>query len=200
MPLTTIAACLGLSFGAGISLYGVALWLGVFRAAGWVSDLPGSLDVLSTTPALVVSAALTLVEFLADKRRGLDTLSDAAHMFVRGPGGALLAFMVTHDSPLPLRLGAAFVGGALAFSTHSTKASIRFTANAIRQPAANLLLSLGEDITVVAVVYLSLFAPVAVLVVVAAASLAMVIYLPRVAAAFFVALNRTLSGFLARTR
>jgi hypothetical protein len=200
MPLTMVAACLGLSFGAGISLYGVVLWLGAFRAFGWVSDLPGSLDILASAPILVVVAGLAVIEFLADKRRRLDTLWDAAHIFVRGPGGALLVFMAMHESGWLVRLAAAFVGGALAFSTHSTKASIRFTANAIREPIANLLLSLGEDVTVVVIVYLALFVPIAALAVVGVACVAMAIYLPRVALAFFVALNRTLNGFLARTR
>jgi len=200
MPLTTLVVSLALPFGAGISLYGVVLWVGVFRALGWVLELPGSLEGVTSPAVMVGAAALAAVEFFVDKRRGLDTLSDAVHVFVRGPGGALLAFLAVSDRGWEVQLVAALVGGALAFSTHSTKASIRFTANALRQPYVSLLLSLAEDVTVVGIVWLAFFLPVGALVVVGVGSVAMALYLPRVAVAFFLALQRTLNALLARTR
>lgn len=199
MPLTTVAALLGLPLGAGVSLYAVICWLAAFRQLGGV-DLPGRLDLLTETPLLGGVVLLALVEFAVDKRRGLDTLWDAVHLFLRVPGGALLAFLAIEESTMWVRGVAALVGGGLAFAAHSTKASLRLTANALREPWTSVVLSLGEDVGVVVLVGLVVFEPVGALTAAGIASLGMAMYLPRVVGAFFVALNRTLNGLLARTR
>lgn len=197
--MTTIAASLGLSLGSGWSLYGVICWMAIFHELKQV-DLPGRLETMTEPPWFIGIVLMALIEFVVDKRRGLDILWDAIHLFLRVPGGALLAFLATENIPLTLRGFATLLGGGLAFSAHSTKASLRLTTNAFSDSRISLVLSFVENVHVAILVGLVLFKPHGALAAIALISLGMAFYLPRVVGAFFVALNRTLTHLLARTR
>ena len=88
--IASLAMAAGLSWASGIRLYVVLFMCGALHAFGIVT-LPSSLQVLAEPMVLGVSGTLVLVEFLADKIPGLDSLWDALHTFVRIPAGALLA-------------------------------------------------------------------------------------------------------------
>ncbi|NMM79075.1 DUF4126 domain-containing protein, partial [Acidovorax sp. SRB_24] len=89
MPgLLALAAALG--WASGFRLYAVVFLVGAMGAAGWL-PLPPGLHVLQHPAVLVVSGAMLLVEFFADKIPWLDSAWDAVHAFIRIPAGALLA-------------------------------------------------------------------------------------------------------------
>lgn len=141
---TPIALAGALSWASGLRLY-LALFLAGMLGRFHVVPLPQALDVLSHTPVLIATGALTLVEFLVDKIPALDSAWDGVQTFMRVPAGALLAWGVfAHASP-EVQAIAAVLGGALAAGTHAAKAGTRALANTSPEPFSNWGLSFSED-------------------------------------------------------
>ena len=133
---------------SGLNLYATVLTLGLMQRFGWL-QLPGEWNPLSHTWVLAVAAILFAIEFVADKVPYLDSIWDAIHTFIRIPAGAvLMASAVTNVDPA-LRLAAGLIGGSLALTTHSAKATARLAANASPEPFSNALLSTVEDVATV---------------------------------------------------
>ena len=92
MPsLLALAAALG--WASGFRLYAVVFLVGMMGVLGWM-PLPPGLAVLQNPLVLMVSGAMLLVEFFADKVPWVDSAWDAAHAFIRVPAGAALAYGV----------------------------------------------------------------------------------------------------------
>ena len=147
--LAAFGRTLGFSFSAGINLYATVAILGLASRYGWV-DLPPQYHVFDNT--WIISAALVLyvVEFIADKVPWVDSMWDAVHTVIRPIGGAAIAVATLgHASPATQTL-VALLGGALATSTHLSKAGTRAMVNASPEPFTNWILSVGEDLFVVA--------------------------------------------------
>jgi hypothetical protein len=91
MAETLSAAALagGLSWASGIRLYMALFVAGWFGRVGWIT-LPPALQVLESSWVMAITGALLLVEFLADKIPGIDSVWDAAQTFIRIPAGAVL--------------------------------------------------------------------------------------------------------------
>jgi hypothetical protein len=146
--LHTVAMATGLSWASGIRLYAVLFIAGSLGALGWV-QLPHDLAVLAHPLVLGASGFMLLVEFFADKLPGFDSLWDALHTFIRIPAGALLALGVVGPSNTPMAISAALLGGALATSSHLTKAGSRALINTSPEPFSNWAASFGEDVLVI---------------------------------------------------
>ena len=153
-----ISLVLGASWAAGINLYAAVLVLGLLNATGHVV-LPADLQVLSDPLVLLGAGALYAIEFFADKTPGVDTGWDALHTFIRIPAGALLALgaadAITVDEAsrftATLIEGSALLGGgALAATSHATKAGTRVLINTSPEPFSNWLAAFTEDFAVVA--------------------------------------------------
>jgi Domain of unknown function (DUF4126) len=86
--LVALAAALG--WASGLRLYAVVFITGAVGYLGWV-PLPEGLKLLQHPLVLGASGLMGLVEFVADKVPGLDTLWDAVHTLIRIPAGAALA-------------------------------------------------------------------------------------------------------------
>ena len=86
--LVALAAALG--WASGLRLYAVVFITGAIGWLGWVT-LPDGLSLLQHPVVLGASFLMFLVEFVADKIPGLDSLWDAVHTFIRIPAGAALA-------------------------------------------------------------------------------------------------------------
>lgn len=155
--LIALAAVLG--FASGIRLYAVLLIAGLMGYAGWV-DLPGGLAVLQHPWVLIASGAMFVVEFVADKIPGVDSVWDAIQTFIRIPAGAALAAGVFGgmDSAVWTTV-AAIVGGSLAATSHFAKAGTRAAANTSPEPFSNVGLSVIEDFGVAGLVWLVLSYP-----------------------------------------
>ncbi len=155
--LIALAAVLG--FASGIRLYAVLLVVGLVGYAGWV-PLPSGLAILQHPWVIGASAAMFLVEFVADKVPGVDSVWDAIQTFIRIPAGAALAAGVfgAMDSAAWTTV-AAILGGSLAATSHFTKAGTRAAANTSPEPFSNVGLSVAEDITTAGLLWLVLTYP-----------------------------------------
>lgn len=156
--LAAFGRTLGFSFSAGINLYATVAILGLASRYGWV-DLPPQYQVFNNTWIISAALALYVVEFIADKVPWVDSIWDAVHTVIRPIGGAAIAVATLgHASPATQTL-VALLGGALATSTHLSKAGTRAMVNVSPEPFTNWLLSIGEDLFVVALGALALKFP-----------------------------------------
>jgi len=148
----------GASVASGLRLYGTVAALGYLHRIGAL-HLPDRLQVLAQTPILVLSTALFLVEFLADKVPVVDTIWDAVHTFIRVPAAALLGFGLLADVEEPWRFGAALLCGSVALSAHGLKAGTRLALNASPEPFTNWAASFSEDLLLGVLIWLAVAHP-----------------------------------------
>jgi hypothetical protein len=141
---------------SGINAYLVVLILGLAEKVFHVSGVP---DVLGRTDVLVVAGVLFLLEVFADKIPYVDSFWDTAHTVIRPAVGATLGYLIGHESSsLEAAFGAA-TGGFSALAAHLVKAGTRAAVNTSPEPASNVLVSTGEDLTVAGVVSLAFLNP-----------------------------------------
>ncbi|MGH9428828.1 MAG: DUF4126 domain-containing protein [Terriglobia bacterium] len=133
---------------SGLNLYATVLTLGLMHRYGWL-ELPGEWSPLGLPWVLALAAVLFVSEFIADKVPYLDNAWDAIHTFIRIPAGAILMAAVVADVDPSLRLAAGLVGGSLALTTHTAKATARLAANTSPEPFSNIFLSAVEDMVTV---------------------------------------------------
>ena len=141
---------------SGINAYAVVLLLGLFGRFGDVSQAPAPLE---RTDVLLVAAVLFAVELVADKIPYVDSAWDAIHTVVRPVIGAALAAMLAGDAGSLAQAVAAALGGASALASHGVKAGLRLAVNTSPEPASNVAVSAGEDLTVAGVVSLAVVQP-----------------------------------------
>lgn len=174
--LVAMAAALG--WASGVRLYAVLFIVGGLGYLGWM-PLPGGLGALTHPFVLAASGFMFVVEFLADKVPGVDTVWDAVQTFVRIPAGAALAASVFGDGSAASALAAAILGGTLAAGSHLTKAGARMAINTSPEPFSNWAASFGEDLAVGVVVWLAWAHPHAALAVLLVLVLAMAWLVPK---------------------
>ena len=154
--LVAIAAALG--WASGLRLYAVVFLTGAAGFIGWV-PLPAGLQLLQNPVVLGASFLLFVLEFVADKIPGVDTVWDAIHTFIRIPAGAALAFGALNGAlgvdGNTWALLAALAGGTLAATSHAAKATTRAAANTSPEPFSNIALSLMGDAAVPVMLWLA---------------------------------------------
>ena len=133
--LASLATAAGLGWASGIRLYAVVFFLGLLQQFG-IYNLPADLQTLGNPWVIGASGFMFLVEFLADKIPGFDSVWDAAHTFIRIPAGALLAA-----------------------GSHITKASTRALINTSPEPLSNWTASFSEDALSIGAVWMALVHP-----------------------------------------
>jgi hypothetical protein len=163
--LTSLGRTMGFSFAAGLNLYATVAILGLASRYGWVA-LPPQYQAFDNNWIIGGALALYVVEFVADKIPWLDSVWDAIHTVIRPLGGALIAVTTLGDASPATETMVGLLGGALAASTHFSKAGTRVMANASPEPFSNWALSIGEDLFVVGLGALALKYPAAAAVVV----------------------------------
>jgi hypothetical protein len=136
----------------------VVFLTGLAGAMGYV-PLPAGLQVLQQTPVLIAAGALLLVEFVADKVPGLDSLWDGLHTLLRIPAGAALAAGVFGGDSASWATVAALMGGTLAATSHVAKATTRAAVNTSPEPFSNIALSLAGDALVPGMLWLAVQQP-----------------------------------------
>jgi Domain of unknown function (DUF4126) len=164
--LAALAGALG--WASGLRLYLVVLLTGLAGFMGWV-NLPQGLQLLSNPVVLGASGFMVFIEFFADKIPGLDSLWDVVHSVIRIPAGAALAASVFSADSGAMALVAALLGGSLAATSFTAKATSRAAINTSPEPFTNVGASLVEDTLVpvglwAAVAYPFIFIPILVLV------------------------------------
>jgi Domain of unknown function (DUF4126) len=140
--LIALAGALG--WASGLRLYLVVLLTGLAGVMGWV-NLPEGLRLLSHPAVLGASGFMVFIEFFADKIPGLDSLWDVVHSVIRIPAGAALAASVFSADSGAMTLVAALLGGTLAATSFTAKATTRAALNTSPEPFSNIGASLVED-------------------------------------------------------
>lgn len=140
--LIALAGALG--WASGIRLYLVVLLTGLAGFMGWV-NLPQGLHLLANPVVLGASGFMVFIEFFADKIPGLDSLWDVVHSVIRIPAGAALAASVFSADSGAMALVAALLGGTMAATSFSAKATTRAAINTSPEPFTNVGASLVED-------------------------------------------------------
>ena len=157
MPqLLALAGALG--WASGVRLYLVVLLTGMAGYFGWV-PLPGGLQLLAHPVVLAAAGFMVFVEFFADKIPGLDSLWDLVHTVIRVPAGAALAAGVFGADHTAMALVAALIGGGLAATAHTAKATARAAINTSPEPFSNIGASLVEDTMVPTSLWLAVAHP-----------------------------------------
>ena len=154
--LVALAGALG--WASGIRLYLVLLLTGLAGYLGWM-ELPQGLHLLANPVVLGASGFMVFVEFFADKIPGLDSLWDVVHTVIRIPAGAALAAGVFSADSGAMSLVAALIGGTLATTSFSAKATSRAAINTSPEPFSNIGASLVEDSLVSAGLWLAVAHP-----------------------------------------
>src|SRR5262249_7872335 len=114
-----------------------------------VVQLPGPLHLLSSWPVIIVAALLFMVEFFADKVPAFDLVWNALQTFIRVPVAALISYQATAQMSPEMRVLATAIGAAVALAAHSGKTAVRAAVTPSPEPASNIALSLGEDVTAI---------------------------------------------------
>ncbi len=150
--LLAIAAAMG--WASGLRLYAVLFLTGLAGHLGWV-PLPSGLQLLAHPIVMGASGVMLAVEFFADKIPGLDSVWDALHTLIRIPAGAALAAAVFGGDSATWTTAAALMGGTLAATAHTAKATTRAAANTSPEPFSNIGLSLLGDAAVPGMLWLA---------------------------------------------
>jgi hypothetical protein len=141
---------------SGVNAYLVVLVLGIADRVGGFASIP---DTLGRTDVLAAAAALYAIEFVMDKIPYLDSTWDVISTVTRPAIGTAIALLVSGDATSVQQAAYAVLGGGTALASHSVKAGSRLAINASPEPLTNIAASLGEDVTVVAVVLLAIHHP-----------------------------------------
>ena len=142
--LQQLALAGGLAWASGIRLYAAIFIVGLLGRFGYV-HLQADLLVLEHNWVLGASGVMLVVEFLADKVPGFESLWDSIHTFIRIPAGALLAWGAMGDSTQAAQMAAAILGGMITGGTHLAKSGTRAAINTSPEPFSNWIASFGED-------------------------------------------------------
>lgn len=141
---------------SGINSYAVVLILGL---AGRFTSVDGVPAALGRNDVLIVAGILFLVDLVADKVPYIDSTWDAIHTVIRPAVGAAIGAMMTGQADSMTTAIGATTGGVTALASHAVKAGLRAAVNTSPEPASNVVVSAGEDVTVASVVSLSLLWP-----------------------------------------
>lgn len=141
---------------SGINAYAVIVLMGLLGRFAGVDAVPESMQ---HTNVLAIAGGLYAVEFVTDKIPYVDSLWDGLSTIVRPTIGAMLGYLIAGDAESVNQALYASVGGGSALASHLVKAGNRLAINSSPEPFSNIVVSLGEDLTVAGVVTLAVFHP-----------------------------------------
>ena len=186
MYLVALVTPLGLAFASGLNAY--LPMLAFALAVRWWHMYSVNPHFAFTTQSWFIAALviLTLIDFVADKIPLIEHLWNAIHTIIRPIAGAIVAIVASSSvlpgmhimaatgssgsgaapiafSAIPVA-GAALlviliVGGVLAALSHTSKLTARFVSTITSAGFLNIVLSLVDDVLVLLIILLSLFAP-----------------------------------------
>lgn len=161
MEIIGIAGSVSLLSGWRLYLCVFATGLAMRLGALPVPEHLASLAVLENPWVMGIAAFGALAEFFADKVMWLDSAWDTVHTLVRPVGGALLALAIVDPSDPAMQVVAFLLGGGASFLAHGGKASARAVVNTSPEPVSNALVSSGEDVATIGLLWLAYEYPVA---------------------------------------
>lgn len=161
MELFNIFSAFGLSASAGLNAYIPLLIVALIAKFTNLIQLSEPWDILTSWWTIGILAALSLIEFFADKVPAVNHLNDAIQTLVRPVAGAVLfaasAKVITDVHPiLSLALGL-FVSGGV----HTVKSlAVRPAVTATTGGAGNIPVSILEDVVSTVLSILAIVVPV----------------------------------------
>lgn len=168
----------GLATAAGLNAYVPLLVIGVLGRWTGLVDPPAGWEWLTNEWVLVVLGVLLLLEVVADKVPGVDSVNDVVQTVVRpaaggiafGAGSASQTAVVTDPGAFVSsgRWVPVVIGIVLALVVHAAKATARPVVNAATLGLGAPLASTAEDATSVGLSFAAVLAPVLVLLLVVA--------------------------------
>ena len=141
---------------SGVNAYATVLLLGLLGRFAGLDAVPGGLE---RTDVLVAAGVLYAMEFVADKVPYIDSTWDAVHTVIRPTVGAAIGLLVAGDATSLDGAVLAATGGGTALVSHLVKAGLRLAVNTSPEPASNIVVSVGEDLSVAGVIALLLASP-----------------------------------------
>jgi hypothetical protein len=156
--LATLGRTMGFSLAAGVNLYATVAILGLASRYQWV-QLPEQFKAFDNPWIIGAAGVLYVIEFVADKIPWVDSMWDSVHTLIRPVGGAVIAVASLGDASPSMTAAIALLGGVVSASSHATKAGTRVAANASPEPFSNWFLSLGEDLFVIGLSFITLKYP-----------------------------------------
>ena len=147
--MESIALAFSSGWASGVNSYLVVLVLGIADRIGGFEQIP---DLLGRWDVLGVAGAMYAFEFVADKVPYVDSAWDVISTFIRPFVGGTVGVLIAGDSTAINELAGGSVGGASALASHLVKAGTRVAVNTSPEPFTNILVSIGEDLVVIAVV------------------------------------------------
>ncbi len=153
--VATLSGILGLAVAAGVNLYLAVLTIGLSLRFGWLSGVPESLGILAHPVVLTAAGVLYVADFIADKIPFVTPVWDTVHTVIRPAGAAFLAMGAAAKLDPMMQALAVLAAGSIAFGTHSTKMGVRLTAHAVPEPVTHSVISIAEDVGVVALLALA---------------------------------------------
>ncbi|TKS52883.1 DUF4126 domain-containing protein [Luteimonas yindakuii] len=142
---------------AGVRVYLTVFGVGIAGVFGWL-DLPPALEAAQSPWVLAVAGVLAVVEFLADKIPGVDSVWDLVHTLARVPAGAFLA-AATLSPDGELGAGMLATGAGVALASHLLKSGSRALINTSPEPVSNWAASATEDTVTVGALALAITNP-----------------------------------------
>ncbi len=159
--ITSMAAGFSLAAVAGINAYIPLLLVGMIARATRSDLLVSPFDLLTNTWVLALLFLLLMVEVLADKLPGVDTLNDTVHTVVRPlAGGVLMMAMVSSVDKFPTLLALA-LGIVAAGVVHTAKAGLRPMVTVHSDGQSVPMVSAAEDMVAVVGVFMAMVMPLA---------------------------------------
>ncbi len=156
-----IMAAFGLSASAGLNAYIPLLVIGVIAHYTDLIKLSPPYDLIANPWILILVSVLLIIEMLADKITAVNHVNDIIQTFIRPVAGAIVfaasAHVITNVHPLiALACGLLVAGGV-----HTVKAAaVRPAVTATTGGAANVPVSIAEDVIATVLSILSVVVPV----------------------------------------
>lgn len=147
--MESIALAFSSGWASGVNSYLVVLVLGIADRIGGFDQIP---NLLGRWDVLGVAGAMYAFEFVADKVPYVDSAWDVISTFIRPFVGGTVGVLIAGDSTAINELAGGSVGGASALASHLVKAGTRVAVNTSPEPFTNIVVSIGEDLVVLAVV------------------------------------------------
>ncbi len=158
---TNLLSAFGLSASAGLNAYIPLLTVALLAKYTNLINLNETWEPMTSWWVIGVLIFLSLVEFFADKIPAVNHVNDAIQTFIRPAAGAIV-FAATSTQGVEVKPLLALIAGLLvAGGVHAVKSlAIRPAVTATTGGAANIGVSMLEDVTSTAVSFMSILLPV----------------------------------------